>query len=257
MNKILAIAKQAGKIIEDIYRQNNFAIEYKADSSPVTKADIASHKFITRELTKLNPSYPVLSEEESVSYSERRRWDKYWLVDPLDGTKEFIGKTDEFTVNIALIEHHKPILGVVFAPILKQMYWAEVGGKAMYQLGEKEPEIIRVNNNRDPIVTVSRRHGSKEKMQQLLRKIGKHQMLLCGSSLKICLVASGQADIYPRFGPTSEWDTAAGQCILAAAGGGLTDFMGNALSYNQKDSLINPEFVAINNVKIIFDIFCG
>ncbi len=264
--QVLAVAKTAADSIADIFHTKNYTTNIKSDNSPVTEADLRAHQIIERELLKIDPSLPVLSEESSmVPYHERSQWPKYWLVDPLDGTKEFIRGTNDFTVNIALIEDHNPVLGVVVAPMLKQYYWGLKGGQAFFQegdlgdKGDKEPIVIQVNQTlRTPIkVAVSRYHHQKSKVwKSFIEKLGPYELIQCGSALKICLVARGEADLYPRFGETGEWDTAAGHCILEAAGGKLVDLAGNTLKYNTKPTIINPSFLAIGSIELI-NICCG
>lgn len=247
--QILVVAKAAADSIVDIFQKKNYTTNIKSDNSPVTEADIRAHQIIERELLKIEPSIPVLSEESTiVPYHERSQWSKYWLVDPLDGTKEFIRGTNDFTVNIALIEDHNPVLGVVVAPMLKQYYWGLKGGQAFFQEGDKQAIVIQANQTLGtPIkIAVSRYHHQKSKAWKLLiEKLEPYELIQCGSALKICLVARGEADLYPRFGETGEWDTAAGHCILEAAGGKLIDLAGNTLKYNTKPTVINPSFLGI------------
>ena len=253
LNSVFEIAKLAGIAIMRVYKnEDDFQITLKADNTPVTIADLKAHDLIVEHLKKLTPHIPVLSEESAdISFAERQTWTQYWLVDPLDGTKEFIDHTDEFSVNIALIENHEPVLGVIYAPALGIGYKAARGFGAFKCTQEDTHEYLQqaYNIEKDhPLrVTVSRRHGVKSK--QCLEAFGKHAIVPCGSALKFGLVAEGIADIYLRVGNTSEWDTAAGQCILEEAGGRVFDFQGNNLRYNTKDSLVNPEFLAINDLK--------
>lgn len=268
--KVLQIANMAAERILSFYQHKEhkyFETKLKEDLSPVTSADLSAHQIIVEGLMALTPDLPVLSEEGIIaSFTERAQWSRYWLVDPLDGTKEFINGTDEFAVNIALIENHIPVLGVVVVPILQQAYWALKDYPAYYKQGEHEYKPIAVNTKvqRTLKVAISRRHGSHDKalkdfierLRLSCEDVAEVAFIECGSALKICLVACGIADIYPRLGDTGEWDTAAGQCILEAAGGSLCDTKGNPLKYNTKTSLINPEFVAIGPIQL-YNIVCG
>ncbi len=268
--KILQIANTAAASILRFYQyreHENFETKLKEDFSPVTSADLSAHQIIIEGLLALTPNLPVLSEEGVIpSFEERAHWSRYWLVDPLDGTKEFINGTDEFAVNIALIENHIPVLGVVVVPILQETYWALKGCPAYYKQGEHEYKPIAVNTEvrRTLKVAISRRHGYNhpdlkdfiERLRSSCESLPEVAFIECGSALKICLVACGIADIYPRFGDTGEWDTAAGQCILEAAGGMLCDIQGNLLKYNTKASLINPEFMAIGPIQL-YNVVCG
>lgn len=242
LKEVKDIARDAGAAIMDIYQSNDYDVQKKADDSPVTKADLAAHNIICEGLRALDIQYPVISEESSeISWAQRKHWCRYWLVDPLDGTKEFIKRNDEFTVNIALIEKGVPILGVVYAPALDAMYTGErdrgafLNDKAI-SVATQEPETLRVVG--------SRSHPSQE-TTDWLDALGKpYEMLAVGSSLKLCLVAEGKADIYPRLGPTSEWDTAAAHAVLSAAGGEVKTLNGEPLLYNQKEDYLNPHFIA-------------
>lgn len=242
LKEVKEIAREAGAAIMDIYRSDDFDVQKKADDSPLTKADLAAHNIICDGLRALDIQYPVISEESSnISWAQRKHWCRYWLVDPLDGTKEFIKRNDEFTVNIALIEKGVPILGVVYAPALDAMYTGErdrgafLNDKAI-SVASRKSETLRVVG--------SRSHPSQE-TTDWLDALGKpYEMLGVGSSLKFCLVAEGKADIYPRLGPTNEWDTAAAHAVLSAAGGQVTTLAGNPLLYNQKEDYLNPHFIA-------------
>ena len=244
LDPVRAIARAAGEAIMQVYA-GDFAIEHKADDSPVTEADLAAHRIILAGLTSLTPSIPVLTEEGGLPvWAERQQWSRYWLVDPLDGTREFVKRNGEFSVNIALIEQHAPVLGVVYAPALGLEYAAVhgVGSWRFHADGRQEELSVRPVPT-VPTLALSRSHGSK-KEQALIDAIGTVEIVRCGSALKTCLVAAGEADLYPRFGPTSEWDTAASQCVLEAAGGQLVDLAGSRLGYNHKESVLNPSFVA-------------
>lgn len=240
------IARDAGKAILTIY-DAGFNIEEKHDNSPLTDADMASHNLIIKRLTELTPDIPILSEESAkLPFAERQRWQTYWLVDPLDGTREFIKRNGEFTVNIALIHQHKSIIGVINVPVLDVDYfaWKEGGSFKSEHGGEAKKISVRklpASGNSQLTVAGSRSHGS-EMMKQYIEKLGDVEMLSMGSSLKFCLVAEGKADLYPRLGLTSEWDTAAAHCIVEQAGGYITKTDMTPLEYNTKDSLLNPFF---------------
>ena len=244
LNKIENTAVKAGKAILEIYNSADFGVEMKSDDSPLTKADLAAHNVIVKDLQSITPDVPILSEESTdIPFSERSQWNKYWLVDPLDGTKEFIKKNGEFTVNIALIENGQPILSVVYVPVKEIAYTAAKGYGAFKMVNGKRQKINSHKPARNiPVVVGSRSHISKD-VKTYLEKLGDHEMTAMGSSLKFCLVAEGVADLYPRLGLTSEWDTAAAQCIVEQAGGRVVTLDNEALMYNTKDSLLNPFFM--------------
>lgn len=244
INKVSEIAKLAGAAIMDIY-DGDHAVEFKDDKSPLTAADKASHEVIVAGLKKYFHETPILSEEgKDIPYAERKNWQRFWLVDPLDGTKEFIKRNGEFTVNIALVEDGEPILGVVYVPAQDVLYWGSKGEGAWRQQGEGAPEKISVRAA-DPekglVVVMSRSHPSPD-LEAYLKEIKVAEALPVGSSLKLCAVAEGRADLYPRLGPTMEWDTAAGHAVAVAAGGCVETPEGEALSYN-KENLLNPYFI--------------
>ena len=244
LKDIEALAIKAGEAILEIYESGDFDVNHKADDSPLTKADLASHNVIVAGLAALTPEIPILSEESaSIPFEERQTWDKYWLVDPLDGTKAFIKKNGEFTVNIALIEQGKSILSVVYVPVSAVNYSAAVGvGVFKKADGKRSSIMVKKNSRFKPTVVGSRSHMSDE-VKDYLSRLGQHELVSMGSSLKFCLVAEGQADLYPRLGLTSEWDTAAAQCIVEQAGGQVVTMDGKPLIYNTKDSLLNPHFM--------------
>ncbi len=243
ITEITALAHRAGDCIMEVYAEAQIDASYKADHSPLTRADMAAHYLIVSELQKMTPEIPVLSEEsQEVSYDVRQHWTRFWLVDPLDGTKEFIKKNADFTVNIALIDDGVPILGVVHAPALGVTYYGELGKGAFKQAGGATvPITVGAYDPANFKVVASRSHGSEEQ-ERFLDQIGATERVSRGSSLKLCLVAEGAAHLYPRFGPTMEWDTAAGQSVVIAAGGSVTDFGGTPLRYNKPD-LHNPYFM--------------
>lgn len=244
LNEIEKIAVDAGKVILEIYNSADFGVEMKSDDSPLTKADLAAHKVIVTGLYDITPEIPVLSEESAdIPYSERKNWDKYWLVDPLDGTKEFIKRNGEFTVNIALIEDGKPVVSVVYVPVQDISYSAAKGYGAFKKAdGNREQIHIHKPARNIPVVVGSRSHMSED-VKKYLQKLGSHEMTSMGSSLKFCLVAEGKADLYPRLGLTSEWDTAAAQCVVEQAGGSVVTLDNLPLQYNTKESLLNPYFM--------------
>ena len=262
---LVALVGDAGKLILEVYHQDtDFDVEIKSDSSPITQADRKAHRCIVDGLSQLTPQIPILSEESKLpTYKERSSWKTYWLIDPLDGTKEFLNRNDEFTVNIALITGGVAILGCVHVPVTGVTY---VGSQALgaFKYGghtghkeEKQREKIavrsiasRVTHDLPIEIVASRRHGfdKVEKLIERLRLAYPHIAIKnIGSSLKLCLIAEGKADLYPRFGPTSEWDTAAAQAVVEAAGGIVVDSSFSALRYNDKDDILNPEFFVIGD----------
>ena len=244
---IVTIAKEAGKAIMQVYKQD-FKVEYKQDNSPLTLADKRANDIIEDGLNQLSVNLPILSEEgKEIPYEDRKHWEYFWLVDPLDGTKEFVKKNDEFTVNIALIYKDTPVLGVVYAPALDKCYWSKQG-KGAFRDGQKLPLKTADQRNTYKIVT-SRSHMSDE-TQAFIDAIDtqkEKELISIGSSLKICLVAEGEADIYPRLGPTMEWDTGAAHAIVNESGGQLNDQKNNnVLKYNASEKLLNNCFVVAN-----------
>jgi 3'(2'), 5'-bisphosphate nucleotidase len=246
------LARQAGEAILEVYhRAAGYDVEDKADNSPLTSADVNAHRTIDQGLRALRPDLPILSEESGeVPFSERRPWSAYWLVDPLDGTREFIKRNGEFTVNIALIADGVPMLGVVHAPVIETDYFAAQDVGAYKRVCNNRAEAIAVQPlPGDRIRVAGSRSHANERLQGFLDKLGAHELRPMGSSLKSCLVAEGGADIYPRFGPTSEWDTAAAQAVVEAAGGHVTDTELRPLRYNQEESLLNPEFLVFGDAR--------
>ncbi len=247
LEAVLAIAIDAGARIMEIYGSADFGVTSKDDDSPLTQADLAAHRYILSSLEKLSPNYPVLSEEAAnINWGTRKPWSRYWLVDPLDGTKEFIKRNGDFTVNIALIEGGYPVLGVVHAPALNTSYLAAEGLGA-FKISEngRRARITTRAVPAMPALVVSRSHKD-EKLAKLLDAAPEHEAVSRGSSLKFCQVAEGTADLYPRTGPTSEWDTAAGQCVAEQAGAQVLRLPElTRLQYNQKESLLNPLFAVI------------
>ena len=250
--QILRIAKLAGDEIMAIY-DRDFAIYEKQDTSPLTEADLAAHKCIMAELEKIS-DLPVLSEESAdISWDERKSWQQYWLVDPLDGTKEFIKKNGEFTVNIALIDGGKPVMGVVYAPAKKTSYIGVVGKGAWQETTDGLAAIAAKPHQPGDTwkVVGSRSHQSPEIQNLLAQLEGETELVAMGSSLKLCLVATGEAHLYPRLGPTSEWDTGAAHAVATAAGAKVTildpadplNSDAQDLTYNQEESVLNPYFL--------------
>jgi 3'(2'), 5'-bisphosphate nucleotidase len=245
---VVEIARLAGKQILTVY-ETDFDVRMKDDESPLTAADLAAHETILTKLAELTPDIPVLSEESrEISYQVRAGWSRYWLVDPLDGTREFVNRSGEFTVNIALIEGHRPILGAVHVPVSGRDYYAAVGAGAWRQDAEAAPVEINVSQRcHRPVRVVGSKSHRGASLDAFLARLEEYELVAIGSSLKICLVAEGSADIYPRLGPTSEWDTAAAQTVVECAGGKLTDIGGEPLLYNCKDDLLNPFFLAFGD----------
>ena len=252
LQQVAAIARDAGEAILVVYGED-FEVQRKDDHSPLTAADLAAQRVIAAGLAQLDPVLPVISEEaRAAPWSQRREWQRYWLVDPLDGTREFVKRNGEFTVNIALIENHQPVLGVVLAPVTGELYAAARGQGAWLQTQVDAPwqRIHTRALTEAATVAGSRSHGGSgiALLQQLLGD--DYQSKPLGSSLKFCLVASGVADVYLRRGATSEWDTAAAQSVLEEAGGAVLDLAGDPLRYNRGDSLINPEFIAVGDTAV-------
>ncbi len=248
--QLIEIADQAAAAILKVYAED-FDVEHKADSSPLTKADLAAHRIIVDGLRGLQDQFPILSEESAdIDWPTRRRWQRYWLVDPLDGTREFVKRNGEFTVNIALIDQGNPIIGVVLAPVSGTCWFASpAGGAHRRQDNRIAPIRVAMRHSGRMRVAASRSHLDP-KTERLIEKIGDVEKIGLGSSIKFCRLAEGELDVYPRFGPTSEWDTAAGQCVLQAAGGAVLSLDGRPLQYNQKESLLNPEFIALGNADV-------
>ena len=249
IREIVALAVQAGEAIVEVYEHHDFGVETKGDGSPLTLADRRSHQCIEAGLGRLTPDIPLLSEEsERSAFENRHHWDRFWMVDPLDGTREFIRRNGEFTVNIALISGRRPVLGVVHSPVLGITHFAtlEAGARRIGPDGTQEPVAVRRRDPGEAVMVASRSHAGKavsSYRENLERLAGPVTLASMGSSLKICLVAEGKADVYPRLGPTSEWDTAAAHCVLEAAGGCVVRLDGTPLVYNKPD-ILNPWFLA-------------
>ena len=240
------IAERAAAAILEIY-ESDFAVDHKDDRSPLTAADLASHRLIVDALRELTPDLPVLSEESAaLPWSERERWTRYWLVDPLDGTREFVKRNGEFTVNIALIDAHRPVLGIVQTPVTGELACAwDGGGTWLTRAGGTQAERIVTRSRAAPLVVAGSRSHASVRENDLLARLGPCEKMPLGSSLKFVRIAAADADLYLRLGPTSEWDTAAGQCVLEQAGGAVLDFSGRPLAYNTRESLLNTDFFAV------------
>jgi len=249
VNELVSLAEKAGKKILEIYKEADFSeiVSYKSDDSPLTIADQTSHNIIIEGLKKLYPKVPIISEEgEGIDYEKRKDFEYYWLIDPLDGTKEFINKNGEFTVNIALINRNQVVAGFIYAPVLDSHY-VGVKGEVAFKLTNGNRSSLKVNNKEDDEVKIavrSKSHAAPEE-EDVLERYNASDSISVGSSLKFCIVAEGKADIYYRHGPTMEWDTAAGQAILEAAGGEVLINKGpEHFKYNKKD-LLNTSFLAL------------
>lgn len=253
---IIELAQNAGKAIMQVY-ETDFEVVEKSDHSPLTEADMAAHHIICDGLAKLTPEIPVLSEESaSIPFSERSSWTRYWLIDPLDGTREFVKRNGEFTVNIALIDHNDSVLGVIYAPVKDWLFYASRGNGAFRKRADGPVESIQVTAQRQtPLRIAGSRSHAGSSLQQFLDNVGEHSIKPMGSSLKSCLVADGTADLYPRLGPTSEWDTGAAQCVVEEAGGILCDTSMKPLKYNTKESLLNPHFFVSGDTTVDWSVY--
>jgi 3'(2'), 5'-bisphosphate nucleotidase len=243
---IVALAEDAGRAILEVY-STDFEVQSKGDKSPLTQADMASHRWIDAGLRALTPDMPIISEESGLpAFAERSQWPRYWLIDPLDGTKEFVSRNDEFTVNIALIDNHRPVLGVVHVPVFNRTYVGCEGVGAQRRDGDNDPVAIRVAPvSSSPARVVASRSHRGASLDAYLENLGDYDIVPMGSSLKFCVVAEGGADLYPRLGPTSEWDTAAAQAVVEQAGGRVVTLDGKPMNYNAKDDILNPHFFVI------------
>jgi 3'(2'), 5'-bisphosphate nucleotidase len=254
IERLIELTRQAGDAILKIY-ETDFVVETKADASPLTQADLAAQRIIETGLSELTPDIPVISEEsDPPEYSIRRDWRRYWLVDPLDGTKEFVNRNGEFTVNIALIEDQVPTFGVVGVPVQAIVYTGDsaLGAFRHDAQGSQKLTGRPMVEGRPVVVVASRSHGGERLtsyLDALADRFGAVERTPVGSSLKLCILAEGRADLYPRLGPTSEWDIAAAHAVLSAAGGALWAVDGKRLSYNSKTSFLNPEFFAVADAK--------
>ena len=246
------LAISAGHAIIEHYRKD-IKVMIKEDQSPLTNADLDSNNIICSGLSKIDSTIPIISEESFVDWQTRKEWNKYWLIDPLDGTKEFINKNGEFTVNIALIENNKPVLGVIFVPVLSTLYFASQNfgsyklhcSSNLNSLNESTKIQVNEKNKSNHLLVIgSRSHSNEDFNKWVKENIEDYELIKTGSSLKFCHIADGNADLYPRFGPTSEWDIAAGHIILTEAGGTINSIDNEEILYNEKENILNPFFIA-------------
>ena len=244
----ITLARDAAAAILGIY-DSAFAVEHKADASPLTAADLAAHRILVEGLERLTPDIPVLSEEaaEDATWNVRAEWRRLWLVDPLDGTREFVKRNGEFSVNLALVEDGDVIFAVVQAPVTGELWHATRGLGAFRREGDHDIALQSRRPAQAPLRVAASRSHRDGRTEAFIAQLGDIEPVSLGSSLKFCRLADGRLDAYPRFGPTSEWDTAAGQCILEAAGGLVVDPKGRPLCYNQRDTLLNGDFLAIGD----------
>lgn len=249
------VAVQAGVVVLDIYDKGDFETYEKEDESPVTSADYKANEIITEALTRLTPNIPIMSEETEIpSMDERKDWTRYWLIDPIDGTQEFVARSGDFTVNIALIERHQPVIGVIYWPCGESLYFASENNGA-YKRSEAETIPIAVRKfdvpSEDVVMIAISRRQSREKIFERLSDKRKYQTLPTGScSLKACFIAEGKADVFMRLGITGEWDTGASQCIINEAGGEIKAATFDALTYNKRDIVTNPDFVVLGDQRV-------
>ncbi|WP_240126783.1 3'(2'),5'-bisphosphate nucleotidase CysQ [Thermomonas alba] len=244
---VIGIAQRAAAAILAVY-EGEFAVQHKDDRSPLTAADLAAHRCIVEGLQALTPNIPVLSEESrAIDIAERRRWRRLWVVDPLDGTREFVKRNGEFCINIALVEDGVAVFGLIQQPVTGAL-WHGAPGRGAFRREDAAdcPIHARIPAAAPLRIAASRSHRDA-RTQALLDALPGSEVVGCGSALKFCRIAEGAIDLYPRFGPTSEWDTAAGQAIVEAAGGAVLDARGRPLRYNQRDILINGDFIAVGD----------
>ncbi|NBT76316.1 MAG: 3'(2'),5'-bisphosphate nucleotidase [Betaproteobacteria bacterium] len=251
IQQLLPIVRVAGDALMAVYSRGTPEVQLKEDDSPVTQADLASHRVLASRLKPLLPECPVVSEEDAESLIHRQPHGRFWLIDPLDGTKEFIARNGEFTVNIALIEDGLCVLGVVYAPAFDALYWGGASLGAFRCMGGQTAAIKVAASSpvKAPRVVASKSHLN-EATRSLIDRLGEVSLVQAGSSLKFCRVAEGQADIYPRLAPTCEWDTAAAQAVLEGAGGVVVDLQGMPLLYGKPD-VLNPSFIATRDTALI------
>ncbi len=253
LHPTIAIAKKAAEAILTVYRAQEMSVQLKPDHSPLTEADLLANTIIVNSLRDLTPQFPILSEEgQQADWQQRRQWSSYWLIDPLDGTRQFISHSDEFTVNIALIENHQPVLGIIYVPITGECYYAQKGGLAQKSTADGKISHLHVRTWRpDQTVILASRGVHEDRLKQRFNGIGPYTLIKMSSSWKFCLLAEGKADICPRFGDTYEWDTAAGHCILEQAGGALLNSDGEPMRYNRGNSLLNPHFIGLGDAQAL------
>lgn len=249
------IAQEAGDLIMELYEEQAYATYEKADESPVTSADYAAHRFITEQLAELSPDIPILSEEGAhLTLAERQQWQRYWLIDPIDGTQEFIARSGDFTVVIALVERHQPYLGVIYWPAGDKLYLAQRGAGAFRRdiNGEQRLRVRQLQQpESDPVILAISRRQPRERVMQRMNPDRDLSTLPAGScSLKACLIAEGQADCFLRVGPTGEWDTAAADVIVGEAGGCIVSEDFQSLTYNEEPQLGNPNFLILGDARV-------
>ncbi len=256
--QVIQIARSAGQRVLEIYQNNDYQQFVKQDATPVTSADYAAHKIIMHSLAELTPDIPILSEEDAdISLQQRAQWPRYWLVDPLDGTQEFIARSGDFATVIALVEHNEPVMGVVYAPVSGVTYFA-YQGKGAWKIPEMDEHVrihtLKHESERQPIAIAISRRQKIERISRHLSPARNYELVPLGSAaLKACLVAEGAVDCYIRLGPTGEWDTAATQCIVQEAGGRILSTVLEPLSYNERDTLENPNFIVLGDESIGWD----
>ncbi|RBW48277.1 3'(2'),5'-bisphosphate nucleotidase CysQ [Marinobacter sp. F3R11] len=244
--EVIKVADEASTKVLHVY-QSDFKVSYKEDESPITAADIASHDIIVKGLRAISRDIPILSEESALApWEERKHWRRFWLIDPIDGTKDFTQRTGEFTVNIAMIEDGVPVMGVVTAPALKEAFWGIRGEGAYKRDRTGQIHRIRVSEPRETKRVVASKNHLNDETRAYIETLGEHETVQAGSSLKFCRIAEGHADIYPRMGPTCEWDTGAAHAVLLAAGGNVRALDGKSLQYGKED-VLNPHFIAAGN----------
>lgn len=256
--QVIEIARSAGQLILDIYQKKQYEEYTKSDETPVTSADIAAHKLITERLSELTPDIPVLSEEAAdISLEQRAQWQRYWLVDPLDGTQEFIARSGDFATIIALIDNNQPTMGVVYGPVSGVTYYA-YSGKGAWKIPDMS-ESVRINTHKHEqpgqniAIAISRRQDIN-RITSRMSSAWNYELIPLGSAaLKACLVAEGAVDCYLRLGPTGEWDTAATQCIVEEAGGRILSTQLAPLSYNERETLENPNFIVLGDEALPWD----
>ncbi|KMT64323.1 3'(2'),5'-bisphosphate nucleotidase CysQ [Catenovulum maritimum] len=255
LEQVKQIAYHAGEAIMQIYKKNDYDLYQKDDESPVTSADYAANEVLVEELKNLAPDIPIISEEmEKTPLVERQKWKRYWLLDPMDGTQEFVSRSGDFAVNIALIENHTPVLGVIYWPTKNTWYFATKGNgayKQIKQTGNIVPIQVTSHSEKPELrIAVSRVQKSETIAKYLVAEQTHPKIALGSCSLKNCLIAEGNADFYLRIGPTGEWDTGASHCILREAGGEILDAEFNPITYNQRDTLENPDFIVMGDQNI-------
>ncbi|KAB0461034.1 MULTISPECIES: 3'(2'),5'-bisphosphate nucleotidase CysQ [Vibrio] len=252
---VIEIARSAGQLILEIYEKKNYEEFTKSDDTPVTSADLAAHKLISKKLSELTPDIPVLSEEAAdISLEQRSQWDRYWLVDPLDGTQEFIARSGDFATIIALIEHNKPVMGVVYAPVSGVSYYA-YSGKGAWKIPDLNDSVkIKTHRHELPNQSIAMAISRRQDINRITSRMNSawnYDLVPLGSAaLKACLVAEGAVDCYLRLGPTGEWDTAGTQCIVEEAGGRILSTQLEPLSYNERETLENPNFIVLGDADL-------